>query len=216
MPDHPLGGRFVLDTSALLTEGIRRDGEDLAAALRRVLDLVAEATLSLDVACYVPPAVHDELTGILAAREVPEDVRSTLDNWVVTKTPARHEVAVPAEVVGGFVEELSDRVDRGLDVSEAAVRRADADDPVDRVVADLRDEYRSALRRGLLDSRADFDLLVLARELDACVVTEDTGIVPWAEDFGLRHRRGREFPALLERYLRAAEGDAPTEGTVEQ
>ncbi|MFW6384191.1 MAG: PIN domain-containing protein, partial [Halodesulfurarchaeum sp.] len=61
------------------------------------------------------------------------------------------------------------------------------------------------LRQGILDSREDFDLLVLARELEAGVVTEDTGIINWAEEFGLRYLRGREFPPLLEEYLAAAE-----------
>jgi hypothetical protein len=53
----------------------------------------------------------------------------------------------------------------------------------------------------VLDSREDFDLLILARELDAGVVTEDTGIINWAEDFGLRYLRGRDFPTLLDEYL---------------
>jgi len=75
----------------------------------------------------------------------------------------------------------------------------------DQIVSDLRDKYRSALRRGVLDSREDFDLLVLGRELDAGVVTEDRGIIAWTEDFGLRYLRGREFPDLLREYLRAVE-----------
>jgi len=107
---------------------------------------------------------------------------------------------------------MSERVDRGLRVSEKAVRKAEesnGDDghsyptEVDEVISDLRREYRDTLRRGVLDSREDFDLLVLARELDAGVVTEDTGIIRWAEDFGLRYLKGRDFPSLLEKYLEA-------------
>jgi hypothetical protein len=73
----------------------------------------------------------------------------------------------------------------------------------DRVLSDMRDKYRRVLRQGVLDSREDFDLLVLARELDAGVVTEDTGIISWADKFGLRYVRGGQFPTLLEEYLRA-------------
>jgi hypothetical protein len=76
---------------------------------------------------------------------------------------------------------------------------------VDKVISDLREEYRGTLRQGVLDSREDFDLLILARELDAGVVTEDRGIINWADDFGLRYLRGREFPSLLEDYLAADE-----------
>jgi hypothetical protein len=81
---------------------------------------------------------------------------------------------------------------------------------VDKVISDLRDEYRRTLRQGVLDSREDFDLLILAREMDAGVVTEDTGIISWAEDFGLRYLKGRDFPGLLEAYLTAANGDRVT------
>ena len=56
----------------------------------------------------------------------------------------------------------------------------------------------------MLDSREDFDLLILARELDAGVVTEDKGIINWAEDFGLRYMHGRDFPDLLDQYLSAS------------
>ncbi len=221
MAAHPLKQRFVLDTSVFLTDEIRRDDEDLAAALSRFLDLIAEAKLQLDISCYIPPSVYEELTNILDSRGVNDEVTAQLSTWVIKKNPARFEVMVPAEIVYGFIDEMSDRVDRGLRVSEKAVRRAEdgREDPepeymtaVDQVISDLREEYRSTLRQGVLDSREDFDLLILARELEAGVVTEDTGIIAWAEDFGLRYLRGRDFPALLEQYLEASGGDAPENG----
>jgi RNA ligase partner protein len=214
--DHPLRGRFVLDTSLFLSEEIRRPEEDLEAAVLRLLDLVAEARFELGISCHMPPSIHDELTTMLADRDVGEAVFSRLDTWVVRKSPARYEVMIPAEIVYSFIDEMSDRVDRGLRVSEDAVREAgelengDEGDPMtkaDKVVSNLREKYRRTLRQGVLDSREDFDLLVLARELDAGVVTEDQGIVSWADEFGLRHMRGRKFPTLLEQYL-----DAGTEG----
>jgi hypothetical protein len=216
MPEHPLKQRFVLDTSAFLTNEIRRGDEDLEETLHRLLDLIAAAKLELNISCYMPPSIYAELTTMLESREVGEEVFSKLNTWVITKNPARFEVMIPAEIVYGFIDEMSDRVDRGLRVSEKAVRKAEEsrDDrvedhdymtEVDQVITDLRDEYRRTLRQGVLDSREDFDLLILARELGAGVVTEDTGIVDWAEDFGLRYLKGRDFPTLLEEYLRAAE-----------
>jgi RNA ligase partner protein len=219
MADHPLTQRFVLDTSLFLTDEIRRDDEDLEAAVSRLLHLISRAKLELDISCYIPPTVHEELTTVLRNRGVGEGSVSKLNTWVIKKNPARYEVMIPAEIVYGFIDEMSDRVDRGLRVSERAVRRAEeaeeaegGDDQavrtaVDQVVSDLREEYRSTLRRGVLDSREDFDLLILAREMDAGVVTEDTGLVSWAEDFGLRYLRGRDFPGLVEQYLRASGAD---------
>ena len=215
MPGELPRQQFVLDTSLFLTEEIRRDGESLEEAVLRLLDLVSTARLELNVSCYVPPTIHDELTTILRDRGVSAEVFERLDTWVIRKSPDRYGVTIPADIVYEFIDEMSDRVDRGLRVSENALREVEQLDPdqlaggenymteADEILSDMRDQYRTALRRGVLDSREDFDLLVLARELDAGVVTEDRGIVSWADEFGLRYVRGGQFPTLLEEYLRA-------------
>jgi RNA ligase partner protein len=216
MAEHPLKQRFVLDTSVFFTDEIRRDDEELDDAVVRLLDLIAEAKLELNISCYVPPSIYDELASMLEEREVSEEVLSKLNTWVIKKHPSRFEVTIPAEIVYEFINEMSDRVNRGLRVSEEAVREAQEldGDPVDgreymtdvdQLVSDLRGKYRSALRQGVLDSHEDFDLLILARELDAGVVTEDMGIINWSEDFGLRYLKGRDFPSLLEEYLDASD-----------
>lgn len=212
----PLKQRFVLDTSVFITEEIRAEDEEIEEALSRFLDLIADAKLELGISCYMPPSIHEELTSMLEDRDVDEETLSKLNTWIIRKNPAHFEVMVPAEVVYEFVHEMSDRVNRGLRISERAVRDAQEveDAPIeghdhktrtDQVIGDLRDKYRRTLRQGILDSREDFDLLILARELEAGVVTEDQGIINWAEDFGLRYMRGREFPDLLAEYLEAAE-----------
>jgi len=216
MAERPLKQRFVLDTSVFITPEIREDDEEIEEAVGRLLNLVAEAKLEHNISCYMPPSINDELTTMLEDRDVSDETIAKLNTWVITKSPAQYELMIPAEIVYGFIDEMSERVNRGLRVSEKAVRKAEQsrDDPatdnehmseVDQVISDLRDEYRRALRQGVLDSREDFDLLILARELEAGVVTEDTGIINWAEDFGLRYLRGRSFPSLLEEYLAAGE-----------
>jgi len=214
--------QFVLDTSLFITEEIRRDGESLEEAVLRLLDLIATARLEINISCHVPPSIHDELATMLRDRAVSDEVFSRLDTWVVRKSPDRYGVTIPADIVYEFIDEMSDRVDRGLRVSEQALRDVEQLDPdelahgadgdgseqymteADRILSDLRDNYRQALRQGVLDSREDFDLLVLARELDAGVVTEDRGIISWADKFGLRYVRAGQFPTLLEEYLRAS------------
>lgn len=214
--DLPLKQRFVLDTSVFITDEIREDDEDIAEALERFLELIADAKLELGISCYMPPSIHEELTTMLEDRDVNDEIFSKLNTWIIRKNPAHFEVMIPADIVYEFVHEMSDRVNRGLRISERAVRDAQqAEDETlsdhehktqtDQVIADLRDKYRRTLRQGILDSREDFDLLILARELEAGVITEDQGIINWAEDFGLRYMRGREFPDLLKEYLDAAE-----------
>ncbi|MFB6224699.1 MAG: RNA ligase partner protein [Haloarcula sp.] len=218
MVDRPLKQRFVLDTSLFLTPEIRGPDEDLEAACLDLLDLIAEAKLVHNISCYMPPSIKAELTTMLEDREVSNEITMKLDTWVITKSPSHYEVRIPADLVYEFIDEMSERVDRGLRVSEKAVRKAEESraktvdehdhmTEVDKVISDLRDEYRDTLRQGVLDSREDFDLLILARELEAGVVTEDQGIINWAEDFGLRYLKGRNFPPLLREYLAADKPD---------
>ena len=217
--EHPLKQRFVLDTSVFITEEIRREDEDMEAAILRLLDRIADAKLQLGISCYMPPSIHGELTGMLDDRNVSEEVYEKLNTWIIRKNPAHFDVMIPADVVYEFVNDMSDRVNRGLRLSERAVREAEELEnttleeheyktKVDELVGKLRDKYRRTLRQGILDSKEDFDLLVLARELEAGVVTEDQGIINWAEDFGLRYMYGREFPTLLEAYLDADQRNA--------
>ncbi|WP_302082400.1 RNA ligase partner protein [Salinibaculum rarum] len=216
MAESPLKQRFVLDTSLFLTPEIRTEDETVEEACLTLLDRIAAARLEHNISCYMPPSIYEELTVMLSDRDVDDAVIQRLNTWVITKSPAHYEVMIPAEMVYEFIDEMSERVNRGLRVSEKAVRKTEQKQgetvedhehmtDVDRVVSDLRDEYRDALRQGILDSREDFDLLILARELDAGVVTEDQGIIKWAEDFGLRYLQGRDFPTLLDEYLAATE-----------
>ncbi|WP_276259526.1 RNA ligase partner protein [Haloglomus litoreum] len=220
MPGELPRQQFVLDTSLFITEEIREEEESLESAVIRLLDLVATARLELNISCYMPPSIHDELTTMLRERDVSEEVFERLDTWVVRKSPDRYGVTIPADIVYEFIEEMSGRVDRGLRVSEEALREVEQLDPdsltaegndyvteADRILSKMRDKYRRALRQGVLDSREDFDLLILARELDAGVVTEDRGVISWANEFGLRYVRGGRFPTLLEEYLRATGGE---------
>ncbi|EMA43035.1 hypothetical protein C446_03309 [Halobiforma nitratireducens JCM 10879] len=62
---------------------------------------------------------------MLDTRDVDEEVYSKLNTWVVRKHPDRYGIEIPGNVVYSFVDEMSDRVDRGLRVSENAVRRAE-------------------------------------------------------------------------------------------
>ena len=153
--------RFVLDTSLFITDEIRREDESLEAAVLRLLDLVATARLELNISCYMPPSIHDELATMLRDRDVSDEVFSRLDTWVVRKSPDRYGVTIPANIVYNFIDEMSDRVNRGLRVSEEALREVQQLDPEKLAAGD--DEYmteadrahgrptRAPNRRGLID-----------------------------------------------------------------
>jgi len=69
------------------------------------------------------------------------------------------------------------------------------------VITGLREKYRMALREGILDSKEDLDVLLLAKELNATVVSADEGIRKWAERIGLKYVEANKFSILLEEFL---------------
>ena len=71
---------------------------------------------------------------------------------------------------------------------------------LDEIIQDLRRKYREALREGIIDSKEDVDLLLLAMELDALLVTADQGLIKWAEKLGIKWL----FPEKFKDYLLGA------------
>ena len=65
----------------------------------------------------------------------------------------------------------------------------------------MRKSYREALREGIIDSKEDVDLILLAKELDALLVTVDHGAIKWAEKLGIRWLLPDKFKDYLLSFL---------------
>jgi len=206
--DEGLEKRYVLDTSAFLTNYIR-DEETMESAVRGLLNTLEEATREEEINFYMPPSTFSELRDILRSNDAEDETVEMLEAWVTRKSPSRYEISVPGEVVAEFIEDMRDRVNKGLRDAEKAIREVEETEEPDKkhyssedvVVSDLRDKYKETMRKGILDSREDLDMLLLSREIDATVVTEDKGVISWAEDFGVSYIKGRNFPDVLEKYM---------------
>ena len=206
--DEGLEKRYVLDTSAFLTNYIR-DDESMESAVRGLLETIEEATRQEEIEFYMPPSTFSELREILRSNDVDDETVEMLEAWITKKSPSRYEVSVPGEVVAEFIEDMRDRVNKGLRDAEKAIREVEETEEPEKehytsedvVVSDLRDKYKETMRKGILDSREDLDMLLLSREIEATLVTEDKGVINWAEDFGVSYVKGRNLPEVLDQYL---------------
>jgi len=115
------------------------------------------------------------------------------------KPPKRHELKCPAFLLYELIDDMRERVNRGLRIAEKAVRGAEKKN-ADEMIQDLRRKYREALREGIIDSKEDVDLLLLAMELDALLITADQGLIRWAEKLGIQWL----FPEKFKDYLMGA------------
>jgi len=212
--------RFVLDTTAFTDNLLREDfGEgELDKTVDVLLDLIASSRIKLNMSCHMPPVTYKEFLDYITRYECPDSIMVKADTWIVEKTPNRYDTKIPSEIFFEYVQDMRERMNKGMRISESAVWEAAVEsmvmmsrgekkaqiemEVIGKAIKDFRKRYRVALRKGTLDSAPDLDVLLLAKELGAGVVAADEGIKVWAERLGLRFLSAKSFPKMLKEYLK--------------
>ena len=145
----------------------------------------------------MPPSIYRELMNFVDATKIPKDLQVK----IFQKPPKKYEMNVPAFLLYELIEDVRHRIDKGLRVAEQAVREV-VTDTEPETIANLRKKYRSALREGIIDSKEDVDLILLAKELDGILVTADTGIITWADKLGIRFIESRNLRGIIESLIK--------------
>src|SRR3989338_3726302 len=162
---------------------------------------------------YMPPRVLEEFLTFVDESE--EYVHKFIAQ-INIKAPDKSKTQFATEVFYDLIEEIRHRSYRGLQVAEEEMAQAVAEIPrellepgakieyqkaIGEHIKRLRDRYRNATRTKFLDSLADLDIIVLAKELNGAVVTADEGVLLWARKFGVKeaipHVLHHELDALL-------------------
>ncbi len=201
--------RFVLDTNLFFNMepglGLGKKTEDvIVKATKAIKALKKEKKIEV----LMPPKVVDELMSFFDDKN-----QSFLKDFlavVTVKSPHVSTVEFPASVFYNLVSDIRDRSYRGLTIAEEEVKRAgkelqgsssdskqDFEKAIGRHVKNLRDRYRQATRTGFLDSVADLDLIVLAKEQDAYLVSTDEGVIKWGRVFGVKEMEATVFGKRL-------------------
>jgi len=187
--------KLILDTSLFVNpDSAKVYGHTPTAAFRRFLEMAESAQDKVD--WLMPPSIYRELMYFADESKIPKKLL-----LVVQKQPPRkHEVKIPGIFIYNLVENMRNRVDRGLRLAERHVREALGVSPPPKnlppqkgairadqeIIGRLRESYRRIMREGMLDSRADADLLLLAYETNGILVSADQGVLDWAEDLGVQ------------------------------
>ena len=173
--------RFILDTSLFTNPNVfKQFDEDPQTAIATFAALAYRARAEF----YMPTAVYEELRKMRELRVVEAD----FERAVKLRSPRRLSLAIPSELLYEFIEEVRMRIDRGLRIAEEWARRAGTEaEPEPGInITKLRQQYREAMRRGLIDSKEDADLFLLAYELDGTLVSADEGLRKWADKVGVK------------------------------
>ncbi len=211
--------RFVLDTTAFTDTKLRDDyGDgDLLKTVDVLLDLVAKSRIKLNISCHMPPITYKEFSEYMGRYNCPDETMVKAETWIVKKTPNRYDTKIPSEIFYEYVQDMRERMNKGMRISEGAIwetavqsivmksrgeKKLDIETEIlSKAITDFRKRYRAALRKGTLDSAPDLDVLLLAKELGAGVVAADEGIRVWAERLGLRFLSAKSFPKMMKEYI---------------
>lgn len=120
-------------------------------------------------------------------------------------SPSITQLSLSAVLFHELVAETGKRLYKGLRAAEEPLKKAlqqtqqVTQDTTQLFTHELRNKYRRATREGFLDSTTDLELILLAREKDAQLVTSDQGVLIWGRRFGCKEILPEDFIKQIER-----------------
>ncbi|MCE4608906.1 MAG: RNA ligase partner protein [Desulfurococcales archaeon] len=200
---------FVLDTTAITEARLRKyfEAKTLEEVVEKIASLLMKARLSLNARFYMTPNTWSELRRILIGSNVRLDLIHDLSTWITIKAPDKLSMQIPASVFSEYVSDIRRRFYKGLRVAETVVRKVARDcegdeECIGTAIKGLREKYREATRKGLVDSVEDLDTILLALELKGIIVTSDYGIRKLGEQLGIIVVDPEDFVIMIERMLK--------------
>ncbi|OGK19427.1 RNA ligase partner protein [Candidatus Roizmanbacteria bacterium RIFCSPLOWO2_12_FULL_40_12] len=206
--------KYVLDTNLFfnMAPGLglgKKTEEVMKKATTAMKTMVKEKKAEF----FMPPRVVDELMSFFDDKS--QAFLKDFLSVIAVKSPHVSSVEFPAAVFYNLISDIRDRSYKGLTIAEEELKKAakglagsqvkdskqDFEKAVGAHVKTLRDRYRNATRTGFLDSVADLDLIVLAKEQDAYLVSSDEGVIKWGRIFGIREMDATVFGKKLTDHL---------------
>ena len=190
---------YILDTNLFFN---MEAGIDLGGKTETVVKNLTKAIKKLkkseEAQFYMPPRVVEEILSFFEDKNQP--FLQEFLSEVVVKAPNILDITIPAQIFYQLVDDARLRNYRGVTIAEEEMKKAalllmpeprdlpkkNFEIKIGPVIKNFRDRYRNATRFGFLDSIADLDLIMLAKELDGLVVSTDEGVIKWGRIFGVR------------------------------
>ena len=190
--------KYILDANLFFNmEGGLGLGEKTEAVVKKLTDMVNKLKTAKKAEFYMPPRVVDEFLSFFENKE--QQFLKDFLSVITVKSPDVSKMTFPAQVFYELVGDIRQRSYRGLNIGEEEIEKAgkimagknnlstkDFQIQIGSVVKKFRERYRQATRFGFLDSVADLDLIVLAKELDGFLISTDEGVIRWGRLFAVK------------------------------
>ena len=161
---------------------------------------------------YMPPKIVEEYLSFFEDKGQP--FIKGFFSQITIKSPDIRRIQINGDVFYRLIEDIRERSYRGLRVGEEEIVEAarlvigkgelnkkDFQIAIGKAVKSFRERYRQATRVGFLDSLADLDLIILAKETDGFLVSADEGVIKWSMVFGAKDMSAQVFGAKMKEHL---------------
>jgi len=172
--------------------------------------LVGQKTKEIEV--LIPPSIVSEIQSFFDNPKE-KNIVALLGSMTI-KSPNIHATQLSSDIMRQLIEEYRQRAFRGMKVAEEelasvatmfmgkeALGHKEFQMAIGKYISNLRNRYRNATRTGTIDSVADFELIILAIEQDAQLVSTDAGVLLWGRKVGVKEATPGSFGTKLQAYL---------------
>lgn len=204
---------YVLDTNLFFNF---EPGMGLSQKTEETIRLMTKVAVSMQkqnkASFVLSPKIVEEILSFFDNKNQP--FLQEFFSAVRIQSPDAGMVTLPTHAIGLLVEEMRQRGRRGLQVAieelgktaqafmgTVQMPRPEFQKKVGEFIRALRDRHRQATRVGFIDSLADFDCILLAKQLNGTLVTTDEGLLRWAREFGVTEMPAAAFGQKVREFL---------------
>lgn len=195
--------KYVLDTNLFFNMepglGIGRKTEEVVISVTKTGKRMKKEKKG---ELLMPPRAVDEFLSFFKDKE--QEFITDFLSVITIKSPDISKMQFSSGVFYKLIQDVRNRSYKGLNIAEEEIQNAgkkmmgkkdlkkqEFEMEIGGVIKSFRERYRKATRFGFLDSLADLDVIILAKEQNAHLVSLDEGVLKWAKLFGVK-----EMPAL--------------------
>ncbi|NTU46907.1 RNA ligase partner protein [Candidatus Roizmanbacteria bacterium] len=202
---------YILDTNLFFNMEAGLDlGRDTETVVRTITKTAA-ILRKQGSRMYMPPRIMEEFLSFFENKN--QKFIQEFQQELVIQSPDIH-TEIPASAFYQFVEETRGRSYRGLTIAEEEIQKGaqvflsqselskkDFEIKIGPVIRHFRERYRQATRFGFLDSVADLDSIMLAKQLNAYLVSTDEGVIKWGRILGVKEMLAPVFGRMVQKIL---------------